>query len=98
MVPPGPGSIIWESGGPWDYYLGVSWGKKGSPQFPLKMLRGQVQSPSSTPPAVQKMPNMQSAPATPAAPAVQAQEGLDEAMDTVQTRISRPRPPTSSIL
>ena len=34
--PPGPGSIIWGSGGPWDYYLGVSWGKKGSPQFPLK--------------------------------------------------------------
>ena len=38
MVPPGPGSIIWGSGGPWDYYLGVSWGKKGSPQFPLKSL------------------------------------------------------------
>ena len=35
LVPPGPEGIIWGSGGPWDYYLGVSWGKKGSPQFPL---------------------------------------------------------------
>ena len=25
MPPPGPGTIIWGSGGPWDYYLGV-WG------------------------------------------------------------------------
>ena len=40
MVPPGPGSIIWGSGGPWDYYLGVSWGKKGSPQFPLNIVLG----------------------------------------------------------
>ena len=27
MVPPGPGTIIWGSGGPWDYYLGI-WGPK----------------------------------------------------------------------
>ena len=27
MVPPGLGILIWGSGGPWDYYLGV-WGPK----------------------------------------------------------------------